>query len=197
MNKPNIIPDGDVPFSWFAKEYVFGGYSAQFGTITNNIMFCLYCHMNSKTRWCFVSENTIAKEMGMSRTAVREHFKPLIEYKLIKRVKKPSKFGHRMFHTYIYIADKWRKLDSDLCTPDEQSNVHVVNIPCRPKVPTYVHDVDNNKNIGIRIDKIKSNVLTTDEQEVDAFNKQLDKQTGVNLALREKMKRLYINKNNK
>jgi len=108
-------------YSRFPHDFIRKGYSAKAGPYGTTILACLCFHMNNTTGECFPSEETIAKEMGISRNSVRKYVKQLEELKIIKRRKKESIHGREVFHYIINPPDKWVKKGNDICAPHCQA----------------------------------------------------------------------------
>jgi len=194
-------------YSRFPHDFIRKGYSAKFGPYSTAIYLCLLHHKNNKTGDCFPSEKSIARKMGMSRNTVREHIKKLLEYRIISRVKKSSINGKEVFHYTIYDPDQWLDLNQDIetiCSPDEQhkqffhsitDDVQITEDVCSFEEQSSVHDLNLNKKKETKRNNKELNSIKDNDRLVDEWNAKMDKLTGVNPQLREKLMNTYVLKN--
>jgi len=185
-------------YSRFPHDFIRKGYSAKLGPYCTAIYLCLLYHKNHKTGECFPAESTIGMELGISRNSVRKYIKPLLDFKIVDRKKEKSRNGRTLYHYIINKPSKWKSLCNNQCSPHEHisnPDVRLVTDRCSPDAISDVHEVHtNNKNLTRRINKKDKDLISEkdNDQLVEERNKEMDKLTGVNVPLREKMLKAYV-----
>jgi len=88
---------------WFWVDNVYlNGYARFFGAAGAGIYFSLCRHANQSTQKCFPSQQTIAKELGITDRTVRKYIKLFERYGLIE-INKERKSGKWINNVYTLL----------------------------------------------------------------------------------------------